>query len=254
MQHRNSESGVNTRVLREPGPVDSGADRAWSPTSHRHRSDSSASGDSACGTPSGLQGALAATPDARIRERAYINARNAERVLPTRPTVAAGDVFAHAGSIGHDRQHGSAGELCRKQQSAARTGRGRGKLSQLERAAEALGTEIAADERRCVERVGEVAGRAGKQSDGSAACGPRNREMTMAASAGPGLHHLFGSHRRRGYLGYQPRPIRLRRARPAWSDASRLHRSTPLRGARRWLGLDLEHRDPRPFSRQRAPQ
>jgi hypothetical protein len=60
--------------------------------------------------------------------------------------------------------------------------------SQVERAAEALGTEIGTDERRCVERVGEVAptmylgmdgsgvpmrksevaGRAGKQSDGSA--------------------------------------------------------------------------------------
>ena len=60
--------------------------------------------------------------------------------------------------------------------------------SQVERAAEALGTEIAADERSCVERMGEVAptmylgmdgtavpmrksevaGRAGKQSDGSA--------------------------------------------------------------------------------------
>ena len=60
--------------------------------------------------------------------------------------------------------------------------------SQVERAAEALGAEIAADERSCVERMGEVAptmylgmdgtavpmrksevaGRAGKQSDGSA--------------------------------------------------------------------------------------
>jgi len=60
--------------------------------------------------------------------------------------------------------------------------------SQVERAAEALGAEIAADERRCVERIGEVAptmylgmdgtgvpmrkievvGRAGKQCDGSA--------------------------------------------------------------------------------------
>src|SRR5229473_3466735 len=60
--------------------------------------------------------------------------------------------------------------------------------SQVERAAEALGIEIAADERRCVERMGEVAptiylgmdgtgvpmrksevaGRSGKQSDGSA--------------------------------------------------------------------------------------
>jgi Uncharacterised protein family (UPF0236) len=61
-------------------------------------------------------------------------------------------------------------------------------VSQVERAAEALGTEIAADERSCVARMGEVAptmylgmdgtgvpmrksevaGRAGKQSDGSA--------------------------------------------------------------------------------------
>lgn len=61
-------------------------------------------------------------------------------------------------------------------------------ISQVQRAAEALGTEIAADERACVERMGEVAptmylgmdgtgvpmrpsevaGRAGKQSDGSA--------------------------------------------------------------------------------------
>jgi hypothetical protein len=61
-------------------------------------------------------------------------------------------------------------------------------VSQVERAAEALGAEITGDERSCVERVGaaaptmylgmdgtgvpmrksEVAGRAGKQSDGSA--------------------------------------------------------------------------------------
>jgi hypothetical protein len=61
-------------------------------------------------------------------------------------------------------------------------------VSQVERAAEALGSEIAADERRCVAPMGEVAptmylgmdgtgvpmrksevaGRAGKQSDGSA--------------------------------------------------------------------------------------
>src|ERR1035437_9037027 len=50
-----------------------------------------------------------------------------KRVLSSRPSSGAGDVLAHAGSIAHDRQHGSAGEFCREQRSAARTGRGGGK-------------------------------------------------------------------------------------------------------------------------------
>jgi hypothetical protein len=48
-------------------------------------------------------------------------------------------------------------------------------VKQVERAAEALGVEIAEHERQCVERLGEVAGRTGKQPDGTA----KTREVKL---------------------------------------------------------------------------
>ena len=159
-------------------------------------------------------------------------------------------------------------------------------VKQVERAAEALGTEIADDERSCVQPMGAVAptmylgmdgtgvpmraavvaGRTGKQSDGSA----KTREAKLVAmwtaesrdqENKPVRDHLLGRDRKRGGLGYEPQPIPLCRAGTPRNDAPQFHRSGPLRSAGRWLCLDLEHRqgtvpsshsDPRSVSRQRG--
>jgi hypothetical protein len=92
---------------------------------------------------------------------------------------------------------------------------------QVERAAETLGAEIAADERRCAEKMGqvaptmylgmdgtgvpmraaEVAGRTGKQPDGSAKTREaklvtlwtaESRDEEGQARAGSRIDHLFG--------------------------------------------------------------
>ena len=106
-------------------------------------------------------------------------------------------------------------------------------ISQVQRAAEDAGRRIATDERVCVERMGEVAptmylgmdgtgvpmrpaevaGRVGKQPDGSA----KTREAKVVTvwtaesrdEAGtpvrdPGIDHLFGRHRKRRRVRHQP--------------------------------------------------
>src|SRR5204863_2700698 len=97
-------------------------------------------------------------------------------------------------------------------------------------------------------RPSEVAGRAGKQPDGSA----KTREAKVvtvwtAESRGeegksvrdPGSISPFGRHRKRRRSGHQPPTIRPRRARVARSHAARLHRGAKMRGAGRWFSLDL---------------
>ena len=143
-------------------------------------------------------------------------------------------------------------------------------VSQVERAAEALGAEIGADERTCVERMGEVAptmylgmdgtgvpmraaevaGRAGKQPDGSAKTREAKvvtvwtaeaRDDRRQADARSGIDHLYGRHRKRRRSGYQPDTIRPRRARVARSSAAADSPRLQVRGAGRWFSLDLEH-------------
>src|SRR5260370_20855712 len=120
-----------------------------------------------------------------------------ERILPAGPSPGAGIVFADARRVAHDGQRGSAGELRREQRVIARIGRVEVSAKQVERAAEALGAEVAVDEHQPVEKSGEVAptmylgmdgtgvpmrtqevaDRAGKQADGSA--------KTREANLGP---------------------------------------------------------------------
>ena len=119
-------------------------------------------------------------------------------------------------------------------------------VSQVQRGAEALGKEIADDERACVERMGEaaptmylgmdgtgvpmrppeVAGRPGKQPDGS----PKTREAKVVT--------VWTAESR----DTQPATIRSRRAGAAGSHAPRLRRGTQMRSPGRSLRLDLEHR------------
>jgi hypothetical protein len=140
-------------------------------------------------------------------------------------------------------------------------------VKQVERAAEALGAEIADDERRCVEKMGEVAptmylgmdgtgvpvraaevaGRTGKQPDGSA----KTREAKVVTVWTAESRDAEGTPMRdAGSVTYSAaiesaavtdtNPDRSR-ARTARSHATRFYRSLPLRRARRRLYLDLEH-------------
>jgi hypothetical protein len=150
--------------------------------------------------------------------------------------------------------------------------------SQVERAAEALGTETAADERSCVEQMGEVtptvylgmdgtgvpmrksevAGRAGKQSDGSA----KTREAKVVTMWTAESHDEEGKPvRDPGSITYSAaiESAATVDSSPERSEfAERVLRETTRRG----FTVDLEHRcrtvpsshsDPRPFSGQRAP-
>ena len=143
-------------------------------------------------------------------------------------------------------------------------------VSQVQRAAEALGAEIAADERACVERMGEVAptmylgmdgtgvpmrrsevaGRSGKQPDGSAKTRAvklvtvwtaESRDEEGKPVRDPGSNHLFGRHRKRRRFRYQPLAIRPRRTCLARSDSAGLDRGSQMHGAGRRLSLDLEY-------------
>jgi hypothetical protein len=160
---------------------------------------------------------------------------------------------------------------------------------QVERAAEALGAEIAVDEHQQVEMMGEVAptmylgmdgtgvpmrtpevaDRAGEQADGSA----KTREAKLVTIWTAESRDEEGQPvRDPGSITYsaaiesaaaldQSRPLGLRGPRTARGQPSWFHRSSASGGAGRWLSLDLElgygtipasHSDSRPLSCQRT--
>ena len=209
-----------------------------------------------------------------------------KRILPAGSCSAARIVFAHTWRSADDGQFGGAGELEERRELAGVVV----SAKQVERAAEALGVEIADEERRCVEKMGavaptmylgmdgtgvpmraaELAARAGKQPDGSAktreakvvtlwTAESRDAEGTPMRDPGSVTYSAAIDSAATSYTS--PRAVRLRRARAARSNAPRLHASLPLRRAGRWLYLDLEHRpgtvppshsDSRPLPRQRS--
>ena len=146
---------------------------------------------------------------------------------------------------------------------------------QVERAAEALGVEIAVDEREQVEKTGEVArtaatmylgmdgtgvpmraqevaDRAGKQADGSAKTREAKLVTVWTAESrdkegkpvrDPGSVTYSAAIEKRSQPGYQPRPLRLRSPRRARGQPPRFQRSYPSGGAWGWFALDLEHRE-----------
>ena len=162
---------------------------------------------------------------------------------------------------------------------------------QVERAAEALGAEIAVDERQHVARVGEaaptmylgmdgtgvpmrteeVADRAGKQADGSAKTREaklvtvwtaESRDEEGKAVRDPGSITYSSAIESASTPDTSPNlsefAARTARSHPSW-----FHRSCPSGDFRRWFSLDLEHgcgtipashTDSRPLSCQRAPQ
>ena len=141
--------------------------------------------------------------------------------------------------------------------------------SQVQRAAETLGTEIAADERACVEKMGEVAptmylgmdgtgvpmrpsevvGHAGKQPDGSAKTREakvvtvwtaESRDQEGKPVRDPGSITYSAAIESAATLDTSPQRSDL--AERVLREASRLHRGAAMRGAGRWFSLDLEHR------------
>jgi hypothetical protein len=161
---------------------------------------------------------------------------------------------------------------------------------QVERVAEALGSEIASDERQSVEktvppaptlylgmdgtgvmRAPEVATRAGKQPDGSAKTREaklvtlwtaESRDKEGKPFRDPGSISYSAAIESAATLDTSPKLSDFA-VRGARGDPARLRRSNPARGAGRWLALDLEHcqriisrghSDSRPLSCQRAPE
>ena len=215
-----------------------------------------------------------------------------ERILPAGPCAGAGIVLANARRSAHDRQRGSAAEFRREQRVIARIGGVEVNAKQVERAAEALGVEIAVEEHQQVEKLGEVAptmylgmdgtgvpmraqevaDRAGKQAAGSGKTREAKLVTIWTAESrdeegkpvrDPGSITYSAAIESAATLDTSPEPVGLRGARTARGQPPRFHRSSASGSVGRWFGLDLEHgygtipashSDSRPLSCQRTSQ
>ena len=119
-------------------------------------------------------------------------------------------------------------------------------------------------------RAAEVAGGTGQPPDGSAKTREakvvtvwtaESRDAEGTPMRDPGSVTYSAAIESAATADTSPDRSDFARARPARSHAARLPRSLPVRGAGRWLSLDLEHRpgtvppsysDPRSVSRQRS--